>query len=386
MFKDSPVTAGPAEIQPDSPVPGHGAPPRRPRVRRLAITAAVALAAGAGSAWALTASTASAAVLTTAQIVAKTNPAVVDVVSALGDQNGESAGTGVVLTSSGEVLTNNHVINGATAVKVRDVGNGRTYTAKVVGYDTAHDIAVLQLTGASGLATAALGNSSQVTTGEKVVAMGNAGGQNGTPSVATGRVTGLNQSITASDQSSGTAEQLTGLIRTDAPIQAGDSGGPLLDTHGQVIGINTAASSGSGLQLRSSTATQAFTVPINEAVSIANQIEAGTSSATVHIGATAVLGVEIASSGTAPSGGLPGSFTGPGAEIAGVVPGTAAARAGLTAGDAITSVGSHSVTSPSQIRSVLSGYHPGDKISITWTDLAAQSHSATVILTAGPAG
>jgi S1-C subfamily serine protease len=386
MFHDSPVPDRAAQPRPDAPqpdsLPDPGSPSRRRRIRLLAITGAVALAAGAGSAWALGGSAGS--VLTTSQIVAKTNPAVVDVVSALGDQGGEAAGTGIVLTSSGEVLTNNHVINGATSVKVRDVGNGRIYTASVTGYDVTDDIAVLQLKGASGLATASLGDSSQVSVGQKVVAMGNAGGQNGTPSVATGSVTGLGQSITASDESSGTSEQLTGLIRTNANIQAGDSGGPLLNTRGQVVGLNTAASSASGMQLRSSAATRAFTVPINEALSIANKIEAGTSSASVHIGATALLGVELTTSGTAPSNGVPGSV--PGAEVVGVAQGTAAAHAGLAAGDAITSLAGHNVSSPSQIRSVLSGYRPGEKISISWTHQSAQSHSATVVLTTGPAG
>ncbi len=362
----------------------------------LALTAAAALAVGAGSAWALTGGVATAEVLTTSQIVTKTNPAVVDVVSTLGYQDGGAAGTGIVLTSNGEVLTNNHVINGATSVKVRDVGNGRTYTANVVGYDDSHDIAVLQLKGASGLATASLGDSSKVTVGEKVVAMGNAGGKDGAPSVARGTVTGLGQSITASDESSGTAEQLTGLIRTNANIQPGDSGGPLLNTHGQVIGLNTAASAASGAQSMSSTTTQAFTVPINEGLSIARQIEAGQSSATVHIGGTAFLGVQIASSDAGSDsgsglGGLPGSSDGTGADgtgaqVAGVEPGTAAAQAGLTAGDTITSIGGHSVTAPAQIHSVLSGYHPGEKISISWTDQLDQSHTVTVNLTAGPAG
>ncbi len=317
--------------------------------------------------------------LTTSQIVSKTDPAVVDVVSTLGYQNGTAAGTGIVLTSSGEVLTNNHVINGATSIKVRDVGNGKVYTASVVGYDTSHDIAVIQMRGASGLQTANLGSSAGVTVGSKVVAIGNADGQDGTPSVATGRVTGLDQSITASDASSGTAEQLSGLIRTDADIQPGDSGGPLVNESGQVIGIDTAASSGP-VQLNSSNSTQAFTIPINDALSIARQIEAGTSSSTVHIGSTALLGVEILSASQ--QLGNPG---GTGAEVAGVQQGSAAADAGLTAGDVITAVGGHSVTSSSDVRSALSAYHPGNRISLTWTDQAGQSHSATVVLSSGPA-
>src|SRR5208282_5386207 len=138
--------------------------------------------------------------LTTSQIASKVDPGLVDIVSTLGYQNAEAAGTGQVVTSSGEVLTNNHVIDGATSIKATDIGSGRTYTAKVVGYDQTDDIAVLQLQGASGLATVSFGDSSQVTAGENVVALGNAGGKGGTPSVAAGTVTALNQSITASDE------------------------------------------------------------------------------------------------------------------------------------------------------------------------------------------
>jgi S1-C subfamily serine protease len=335
------------------------------------------VAVGAGSAWA--AAGGAAAALTTSQVVSRTDPAVVDVVSTLGNQNATAAGTGIVLTSSGEVLTNNHVIDGATSVKVRDVGDGRVYTASVLGYDRADDVALIQLQGASGLRTADLGNSSSVRVGDRVVAVGNAGGQNGTPSVATGRVTGLDQSITASDQSAGTAEQLSGLISTNAGIQPGDSGGPLLNAKGQVIGIDTAASAGS-VQLNSVTATQAFTIPINKALSIARQIEAGTATATVHIGPTAILGVEIL-----PDSQQPGNPSGAGAQIAGVQQGSAAADAGLTAGDLITAVGGHSISGSSDVRSALNGYHPGDKISIGWTDQTGLSQSATVVLGSGPA-
>lgn len=355
---------------------GSAQPPRRRRVRPLAFTAAAALAVGAGAAWAATGATASA--LTMSQIVSRTDPAVVDVVSTLGSQNGTAAGTGIVLTSSGEVLTNNHVINGATSVKVRDVADGRVYSASVVGYDASHDVAVIRMQGASGLPTANLGNSSSVKVGDKVVAMGNAGGQDGTPSVATGRITGLNQSITASDDSSGTAENLSGLIQTNADVQAGDSGGPLLNSAGQVIGIDTAASSGS-VQLNSSTTTQAFTIPINKALSIAHQIEAGTASATVHIGATGLLGVEIASGSQQLGNPVAG------AQIEGVQPGSGADNAGLAAGDVITAVGGHSVSSASDVRSALNGYHPGDEVSVTWTDQMGQSQTGTAVLGTGPA-
>jgi S1-C subfamily serine protease len=400
--------------------------------------------------------------LTTPQIAAKVDPGIVDIVTTLGYQSGKAAGTGMVLTSTGEVLTNNHVINGATSIKATDIGNGRTYTAKVVGYDKSRDVAVLQLQNASGLQTVSL-SSAGPQAGQKVVALGNALGKGGTPSVVSGRITGLGQSITASDQGAADAERLTGMIGHNAPIQPGDSGGPLVNTEGEVIGMNTAASdsSSSGIPSQSGqaqTATQAFAIPITRASSIADQIEAGTPSSTVHIGATAFLGVETSPSGTGSfpgfggNGGLPGnipgfggnggnggnfpgfggnfpgfggnggdfpgfggtipgfggdiggsiggsggsingggstsgrgSTSGSGVAISGVVSGSAAARAGLAAGDQIISVAGHTVTSSSDIQSVLGNYHPGDKISISWTDQSGQSHTATVTLTAGPA-
>jgi S1-C subfamily serine protease len=388
-------------------------PPRRPRHRHvlgLTATAVVALAVGAGAGIAVaahgstptgTATATSKTELSTAQIASRVSPGLVDVTSTLGYAGATAAGTGIVLTSNGEVLTNNHVINGATSVSVTDIGNGKTYKATVVGYDASHDIAVLQLSGASGLTTAATGDSSTVRVGDKVVGLGNAGGKGGAPAVAAGAVTALNQSITATDEGSSSSEQLSGLIETNADIQAGDSGGPLVNAHGQVIGVDTAASSsyqfgngssdpfggfgdngssGSGQQ----TTTQAFAIPINTALSIANQIEDGHASATVHIGATAFLGVEIASSGQQSDFGSSGSGSS-GVAIAGVRSGTPAAAAGLSEGDVITSVAGQSVSSGTSIQQVLTSHHPGDKISISWTDPYGQSHTATVTLAAGPA-
>ena len=360
---------------------GGGEEPGRPPVRRrrrYILAAAAAAAILLGGLLGLHAAT---PVMTTAQIAADTDPGLVDVVSALGYQQATAAGTGLVVTSSGEVLTNNHVIAGATSIAVTDVGNGRTYQATVVGYNQSHDIAVLQLRGASGLKTVTLGNSATATAGQTVVALGNAGGKGGTPSVATGQITGIGASITASDEGAGTSEHLTGLIHTTAGIQPGDSGGPLVNTAGQVIGINTAASSTFRFQA-AQTETQAYAIPINQAVSIASQIEAGTSSATVHIGATGFLGVEILSASSAAADGLP---SGTGATVAGVISGSPAASAGLAAGDVITGVGGHSVTSPSGVQSALESRHPGDQVSLSWTGQSGQASSATVVLTTGPA-
>jgi S1-C subfamily serine protease len=296
----------------------------------------------------------------------------------------------MVLTSTGEVLTNNHVIDGATSVKVRDIGNGRTYTAKVVGYNKTKDVAVLQLRNASGLQTVSL-SSAAVQAGQKVVAVGNALGKGGTPSVATGKVTATGKTITASDEGAGNAEQLHGLIQTNAGIQPGDSGGPLLNTSGDVVGMNTAASSNISTTAFGSQsqqpATQAFAIPITEATSIASQIKAGQASSTVHIGATAFLGVEVSpESGAGGFGGFGnGSSTSGGATVAGVVNGSAAAQAGLAEGDVITSVAGHTIASSTDVSSALAAHHPGDRISLSWTDQSGQSQTATVTLGSGPA-
>ena len=361
-------------------------PPRRPRHRLLAGTAAVVVAFGAGAgvaAWAAgvpgtsLSGALSGSQLSTSAIVQKIDPAVVDIVSTLARGQGEAAGTGIVLTSSGEVLTNNHVIDGASSISVTDIGNGQTYQATVTGYDATHDIAVLKLNGASGLTTASIGDSSTASVGSKVVAVGNAGGRGGTPSVAQGQVTGLNKQIVAEDQGTGTSETLHGVIRTNADIMPGDSGGPLLNTSGQVIGMDTAAGPA---QTESATgqsaAIQAFAIPINQAISTAHQIEAGTSSATVHIGATAFLGVEVSGQGTS---GVSG------AAIVGVVPGGAAASAGITGGDVITSVGGKAVTSANGLRDALVTHQPGDSVTITWQNPQGQSQSANVTLGSGPA-
>ncbi len=363
--------------------PGNGsdAPVRRPRhARTLAVAATcvvVAVAAALGTALALqgTPAVAHKPASRTSAVAAAVDPGLVDVVATLGYQNAVSEGTGLVLTSSGEVLTNNHVIDGATSVKVTDVGNGRTYQATVVGYDDAGDMAVLQADGASGLKTVTLGISSQVTVGEAVIALGNADGKGGTPAVATGKVTGLSESITATDESQHTAEQLTGLIRTTVPLQPGDSGGPLVTTAGTVIGMNTAASSVYQFQ---SAADQAFAIPIGQAVSVAGQIEAGRASATVHIGATGFLGVQVAEY-TVPS------TSQTEAVIFGVISGFPAAQAGLSTGDVILSINGHAVTSLSGIQVLLEPDHPGDQVSISWQDLSGQTHTATLVLATGPA-
>ncbi len=305
-------------------------------------------------------------------IASKVDGGLVDINTSLRYQSAEAAGTGIVLTSNGVVLTNNHVITGATRISATDIGNGKTYTANIVGYDEGHDVAVLQLQGASGLTTAKLGDSSKVAVGQAVVGIGNAGGSGGTPSSAGGSITALNQSITANDDLDNSTEQLSGLIGTNANIQQGDSGGPLVDTSGNVIGVDVAASQGFSFQSQGS---QAFAIPINQAMSVTHQIQAGHGSSTVHIGATAFLGILIDTQSTNQNGGV---------VIAQTVPGGAAANAGIQQGDDITSINGQSVSSPSQITQMLISLHPGDHVQIGWLDGNGQSHTATVTLTQGP--
>jgi S1-C subfamily serine protease len=318
-------------------------------------------------------------------IAAAVSPGLVDINSTFGYEGASGAGTGIVLTSTGEILTNNHVIDGATAISVTDVGNGKTYKATVVGYDKTQDIAVLQLQGASGLKTAKIGDSSTATVGEAVVAIGNAGGTGGTPSAAGGSIIALNQPITASDELGGTSEQLTGLIEVNADVQPGDSGGSLVNSAGQVIGIDTAASGTNGeddpfaAYESGDSGNQGFAIPINAALTIAHEITAGKASATVHIGGTAFLGVELASADS-----YYGSDEVSGADIAGVIDGGTAAQAGLAEGDVITSLGGHTVDSATTLSTLMAGYHPGTKVELGWTDANGQSHTATVSLGSGP--
>jgi S1-C subfamily serine protease len=368
------------------------ASPRRRRAGAAAVLLAAALAGlGIGRAVQGNGTVASGATTEATyslpQLEAKVDPAVVDVVSTIDYGEGEAAGTGIVLTSSGEVLTNNHVVEGATSIKVTDIGNGKTYSATVVGYNVTSDVAVIKLQGASGLKTATLGDSNAVSVGQSVVAIGNAGGVGGTPSAASGTVTALGQDITASDESAGSEEQLTNLVETDANVQPGDSGGPLVNMSGQVIGMDTAGSSTfqfqfGGSQSGNSSGSDGFAIPINEAVSIAKEIESGRSSSLVHIGATAFLGVEVASTSD-----YYGSAYGvSGATVEGVVSGSPAAAAGLSSGDTITSVGGHAISSSTSLRGVLDKFHPGQKVSVAWEDSSGGSHTATVDLVSGPTG
>jgi S1-C subfamily serine protease len=332
-----------------------------------AATSGTSVVSGQGSAspW----NRASAADTSTGSATTAQQVGVVDINTVLQYQGAEAAGTGMVLTSSGEVLTNNHVIDGATSIKVTVVSTGATYTAKVVGTDPSDDVAVLQLQGASGLQTANIGNSSDVNVGDAVTAVGNAGGVGGTPSAAHGSVVALDQTLTASNENGSNAETLTGMIEINAAVVAGDSGGPLYDSHNEVVGMDTAASTDFGY---GGGQTVAYAIPISKALNIADKIESGQASSTIHVGNPAFLGVSLEDSNGGPV-------------VASVADGTPAASAGLQVGDAITSIDGNSVSSAQGLATTIAGHHPGDRITLGWTDAFGQSHTATITLATGPA-
>lgn len=292
---------------------------------------------------------------------------IVTIVSVLSFQRAESAGTGMIMTSDGEVLTNNHVVNGATSITVTVESTGQSYKASVVGTAPTKDVAVLQLRNASGLTPAKFADSSSdVAVGDAVTGVGNAGGT-GTLTAASGKVTALNQSITATDETGQEAERLHDLIEINAPIISGDSGGPLYDADGEIIGIDTAASSN-----RTSSTSRAYAIRIDNAMSVADQIESGVATTTIHIGLPGFLGVAPVASSN-------------GVGVQQVTPGQPAAKAGITAGSVITSIDGTAITSTTQLHNLLSGKDPGDRVSVRWTDASGRSHTATVTLATGPA-
>lgn len=314
---------------------------------------------------------------------------VVDITATDSYAGAQDAGTGMVVTSDGDVLTNNHVVQGATSLSVRLVSTGTTYSAKVLGTDAAHDVALIKLTGASGLTPITAASATTVSVGEGVTAIGNAGDQPGAPTVTTGTITATARSITASDGDGSDSERLTGLLQTDATIVAGDSGGPLVDSAGRVVGMDTAASTSTGrFQPSASSSTgsgEGFAIPITSALRIAKSIAAGTAGSTVVIGTPGFLGVEVATA-TAWSDGWPAtSGIASGATVAGVAAGTPAATLGLAPGDVITSVGGHAVSSSDDLTSALDATHGGDRVSISWADTSGSSHTSTVTLIDGPA-
>jgi S1-C subfamily serine protease len=373
--------------------------------------------------------------LNKAYVAARVEPAVADIDAAIQYSGGTSSeGTGMVISTDGLVLTNNHVIDGAKTIRVTLATTGRVFTATVVGYDSTRDVALLKLNGAARLKVVAMGNSAQVTLGTPVLALGNAEGQGGLPALAQGIINSLDKTISPTDESTGATETLRGMLQTNANIVSGDSGGPLANSAGQVIGMDTANASSS----QGSSSVLGYAIPIDAALSVANQIAAGQASATVQIGLPGFLGVLVPQSSSASpaqqasqqrqqiqqqqqqqqqqGGGPPGtgSGTGPGsgqttpsaacanddadtsvpssiapastgALVDGVLCGTAAATAGLASGDVITAVNGHAVTTPGSLTAMMSGFRPGTKVTLSWQTVSGRPKTGTLTLGAAPA-
>jgi S1-C subfamily serine protease len=276
-------------------------------------------------------------------------------------ENGSAAGTGIVLTKNGEVLTNNHVIAGATTIKVTVPATKRSYTADVLGYDIVHDVALLKLENASNLATATIGDSAKLRVGQPTRAVGNANGA-GRLVVTTGKVLALKQTVSV-QQDDGSTAQLTNAIATSARLVPGDSGGPLIDRSGRVIGVDAAGSTGAS--------TAGFAIPINRALTVTGQIEALRASTLVHIGATAFIGLQVQAATN-------------GVAIQGVYPASPAESAGLAQGDVITSFDGVSLSSIKDLRTALFAHHPGDSVTVGFTDSLGNASTATLTLASGP--
>jgi len=343
-------------------------------------------------------------------IVSKVAPGLVIINTTLQYNGEQAAATGMVINPDGLVLTNNHVIEGSTSITAQ-TANGNHYQAKVLGYDVTGDIALIQLEGAHGLQTVPLGHSSTTRTGDPVVAMGNADGQSAIVPVS-GQVTALNQTITAGNQG-GTISQETlhNMIETNANIVSGDSGGPLANAAGQVIGMDTAGNDG-GFSVQQSSA--GYAIPIDTALAVASQIGQRQASSTISIGYPPFIGIYIGQgsnsdpqaqvgqqSGGNDFGGGSGSqgcytsdrnLSAPqnianvssGALVLGTICGSPAMAAGMTAGSVITAVNGQAISSPDALTSVMSKFRPDDTISVTWVSPSGQSTTSTIKLTTGP--
>jgi S1-C subfamily serine protease len=311
---------------------------------------------------------------TAAVSFAADKPGVVDVQSSLGYKSEVGSGTGILLTSAGEILTNNHVIRGATSVTVTDVDNGQIYPVKVVGYDVAHDIAVLKVTPKHPpLKLIALGSSRGLEVGQTVTAFGNAGGLGLDLTRGSGAILALGRSAVAKNDD-GSTEALSNMIVTSALVLGGESGGPLLDSHGRVVGINTAAYDAYVLP-SGKRGSVAFAIPITEALAVARDIARGHETATNHIGPTPLLGIDV----------LTATNPGQGAAVNIVFPGSPAAKAGIVAGDRILSIAGKTVTSLATLQAALLHNAPKDRVAVEFLDRAGKPRSGHVVLGVGPA-
>ncbi|CCF65789.1 PDZ domain-containing protein [Nocardia cyriacigeorgica] len=265
-----------------------------------------------------------------------------------------AAGSGIVLTADGQVLTSHHVVKGAESVKVTRVSDGLVYDAQVLGYDSSTDIALLGLVGATGLTTARLGSSSGLRLRDEVMAIGNAGGT-GEPTAVAGRISDLDSTILALNSADLSRKALTGMVEISAAVSSGQSGGALADHAGAVVGVIAAASGDQEDEdpgMKAQRPPVGYAVPIDTAMRVVRQIRSGTPTETVHVGPTATLGVLI--SDARPSG----------ARVDVAIYGLPAHNAGLADGEVITSIDGKIVTSARALRAAINKHKPNDIVEL----------------------
>ncbi len=307
-------------------------------------------------------------------IAAKVDPAIVDINTVLG--NGQAAGTGMIISSTGEILTNNHVVAGSTSITVVVQSRSKSYPAHVVGVNVAQDVAVIQIdANVSGLPTVAIADSSSLQVGDTVVAVGNALGQGGTPHVTQGHVTALDQTITAATGGGG-SETLSGMIESNAVIYEGDSGGALVNSSGQVVGMVTA---GQAQGFRASPSDVGYAIASNTALGIVNRIRGHEQASDLTYGQVGYLGVQVQSLDSFSAAQLGLSVSSGALVTATPQPGTPAAAAGITRGSVITGLGGTAVTSADALGTAIRSHKPGDAVSVTWVDQGG-THTASVTL------
>jgi S1-C subfamily serine protease len=301
--------------------------------------------------------------VTIPELVNKVIPAVVSI-DVKADGN-EDEGTGMIVTADGEVVTNNHVIelyteNGnAGSITVTEYGQTKSLPATLIGYDQTKDVALLKINNASGLPTVTFGNSQKAVVGDAVVAIGNALGlAAGTPTVTQGIVSALGRTVQAGGTGTAT-ESLQNLIQTDAAINPGNSGGPLIDTAGQVIGMNTAVAGSSSDGTNSQNI--GFAIPIAQVEALLPELAKGGSSGN----GGGYLGVDITT--LTPSLRQQYGFTPTqGAVILSVNAGSPAAKAGLEQGDVIVAFNGTPIRSSEDLQKAVQNAKPGQSVTITY--------------------
>ncbi len=277
-----------------------------------------------------------------------------------------SAGTAMVLRADGYAVTNYHVVESSSQIRATVADTGRTFAASVVGADEAHDVALLKLAGAAGLSTVRIDRDA-VAVGDRVAAVGNGGGSDRLRRVE-GTLTATQDAIRVVPDGRGLPGTMTGLLRTDAAVVSGYSGGPLLDAQGEVLGMTTAAAAGPEKA--------GFAIPIAQTLRIADDILAGRSSDTVRIGPRAALGVLIAD-GRGPNGES-------GAAVREVTSGGPAAGIAMTSGDVITRFNDREVDSAAALSLALGALRPGAAVTVGWVRSDGSSRTAMVTLGASP--